>query len=417
MKLTDEDNRMLDGQYGKAVAMAMSILTKLGEIYGAEEMMPITQVHIDSTFFQLLGDAGLEFVARLVNNNAKVRVPTSLNPSARDIKHWQEFRIPADFAEKSQWLEQAYLRMGANPTWTCAPYQNGMIPRFGQQIAWAESNAIAFANSVIGARTARYGDFADMCAAVTGRVPKFGRHLTQNRAGEVLLKLPPGGIDFEDDSIYPLIGYIAGSIAQERIPVIEGIPSTVSSDNLKALSAAAASSGAVDLFHVLGVTPEAVTYEDAFQGKKPKEVVTICGEELLKCRENLSTVKEGKVDLVIIGCPHSSFQEVQQLNQLLGGREIAQGVQFWVQTNRVVYHWIKEAGILESLAFSGVKVTTDTCTLNWTHDIWDNWGFKLMVTNSGKFAHYSPGLTGLQVVFGNIKKCVDAALRGEVRDI
>lgn len=417
MKLTDEEQRMLDGQYGKAVSMAMSILTKLGQIYGAEEMMPITQVHIDSTFFQLLGDAGLEFVARLVHCDTEFCVPTSLNPSARDIKRWQEFRVPPDFAEKSKRLEQAYLRMGANPTWTCAPYQNGMIPRFGQQIAWAESNAIAFVNSVIGARTARYGDFADICAAVTGRVPKFSLHIPQNRSGEILLRLQTSDlIDFGDDSIYPLIGYIAGSFAQERIPVIEGIPNTVSSDNLKALSAAAASSGAVDLFHILGVTPEASTYEDAFQGKEPTQIIDIGEEELLTARRNLSTVKEGKVDLVVIGCPHASFPEVKQLNQLLGGRKIARGVELWVQTNRVVYHWLKEAGLLESLSFSGVKVTTDTCNLNWPRNIWDNWGFRLLVTNSGKWAHYAPGLTGLQVIFGNIQKCVEAALKGEIRE-
>jgi len=416
VKLTDEEQRMLDGQYGKAVSMAMSILTKLGQIYDAEEMMPVTQVHIDSTFFQLLGDAGLEFVARLVDCEAKFCVPTSLNPSARDIERWQEFRVPLDFAEKSRRLEQAYLRMGAIPTWTCAPYQNGMIPCFGQQIAWAESNAIAFANSVIGARTARYGDFADICAAVTGRVPKFSLHIPQNRSGEILLRLQtPELIDFGDDSIYPVIGYIAGSLAQERIPVIEGIPNTVSSDNLKALSAAAASSGAVALFHVLGVTPEASTYEDAFQGKELRQIIDIGEEELLTARRNLSTVNEGKVDLVVMGCPHASFIEVKQLNQLLDGKKIARGVELWVQTNRVVYHWLKEAGLLESLGLSGVKVTTDTCNLNWPRDIWDNWGFRLLVTNSAKWAHYAPGLTGLQVIFANIQNCVKAALKGEIR--
>ena len=414
MKLTDEEKRMRDGQYGKGVAMAMSILTKLGEIYDAEEMMPITQAHIDSTFFQLLGDAGLDFVGRLAENDVKVRVPTSLNPSARDIRQWQEFRIAPDFAEKSQWLEQAYLQMGATPTWTCAPYQNGMVPRFGQQIAWAESNAIAFVNSVIGARTARYGDFVDICAALTGRVPKFSLHLTQNRAGEILLTLPPDGIDFNDDSIYPLIGYATGAIAQGRIPVIAGIPDNVSADNLKALSAAAASSGAVDLFHVLGVTPEASTLKGAFQGGKPAEVVNISKEKLLECRENLSTAKEGKVDLVVIGCPHSSFQEVQQVNQLLDGRKIAPDVEFWIQTNRVVSSWAREAGILEALNTSGVKVTTDTCIVNWTQELWDNWGFKLIVTNSGKFAHYGPALTGQQIIFGNITRCVAAALKGEI---
>jgi hypothetical protein len=418
VKLTDEEQRMLEGEYGKAVAMTMSILTKLGQIYGAEEMLPISQVHIDCVSFHILGNAGVEFVERLVDSDAKVCVPTTLNPTVRDIKRWQEFRIPPDVAEKSQGLEQAYLRMGAIPTWTCAPYLYGIVPRFGQQIAWAESNAINFANSVIGARTARYGDFADICAAVAGRVPKFSLHLPANRRGEILLRLPsPGIIDFGDDSIYPLIGYVTGSIAQERIPVIDGIPNTVTSDQLKGLSAAAASSGAVDLFHILGVTPEASTYEDAFQGNEPRQIINIGEEELLEASEALSTAKEGKVGLVVIGCPHSSFSEVNQLSQLLDGRKIAQGVEFWVQTNRTVYYWLEQTGLLESLNFSGVKITTDTCTLTWPRSIWDNWGFKLLVTNSAKFAHYAPGQTGSQVIFGNLQKCVEAALKGEVRRV
>ena len=416
MKLTSEEKRMLDGQYGKAMAMSMSILVKLGEIYDAEEMMPVSQVHIDSCSFQLLGDAGVEFAAKLRDNGAKVRVATSLNPCARDITRWQEFRIPEEFARKSEFLEKIYLSMGANPTWTCAPYQNGMIPRFGQQIAWAESNAIAFANSVIGARTARYGDFADICAAITGRVPKFSLHLEENRAGEVLLRLPVD-INFSDDAVYPVIGYLTGFTVGERIPVIEGIPPDVLPENLKALSAAAASSGAVDLFHIVGITPEAPTREVAFKGREPAEIIDIGKEEIGLYREKLSTIQEGKVDLVTIGCPHSSFAEIKELNELLAGRKIAPGVEFWVMTNRVVYNWIKEAGILDSLNYCGIKLITDTCIVNWTKEIWDKWSFKLIVTNSGKFAHYGPGLTELQIIFGSIWDCVEAAIKGEVRKV
>lgn len=415
MKLTDEEQRMLEGKYGKAVSMAMSILTKLGEIYSAEEMIPVSQAHIDGCSYKTIRNAGLEFVEKLVDGGAKFCVPTSTNPTGRDIKRWQEFRVPPDFVEKTQRVEQACLRMGAAPTWTCAPYHYGIIPRFGEQIAWAESNAVVFANSVIGARTARYGDFGDYCAAVTGRVPKFSLHLPQNRAGEILLRFQPSNsIDFGDDSIYHLIGYAVGSIAQTRIPVIDGIPNSVTPDQLKVLGTAAASSGAVGLFHILGVTPEAPTYEDAFQDKEPVEIIDIGEEELFKAREVLSTAKEGKIDLVIIGCPHSSFPEVKQLSQLLDGRKIASGVEFWVQTNRIVYHWLEETGLLESLNFSGVKVTTDSCITAWPLY---NWGFQLMATNSAKYAHYVPDRTGIQVVFGNLRECVEAAIKGEVRRI
>jgi len=413
VKLTDEEQRMIDGKYGKAVAMAMSILTKLGRIYDAEEMIPISQVHIDSSAYKTIGEAGLEFVEKLAGSGARFCVPTTLNPTSRDIQRWQEFRIPADFAEKSQRLEQAYLQMGGIPTWTCAPYLYGIIPRFGQQIVWAESNAITFVNSVIGARTARYGDFADICAAITGRAPKFSLHLPQNRAGEVLLKLQPSSlINWDEDSVYPLIGYIVGSTAQGRIPVIDGIPNNITSDQLKGLSAAAASSGAVALFHILGVTPEASTYEAAFQGKEPLQIINIGEEELLKARQVLTTVEEGKIDLVIIGCPHASLPEVQRLVQVLDGRRVCQGVEFWVQTNRTVYYWLAQTGLLDPLNFSGIKVITDTCIFSWPLD---NWDFQLLVTNSAKFAHYAPSMLQTQVVFTNLEKCVEAAVKGEVR--
>ena len=223
VKLTEEEQRMLEGKHGKAVAMAMSILTKLGQIYDAEEMIPISQAHIDGGDYPTIDEAGLEFVEKLADNGAKVCVPTTINPSGIDIKRWQEFRIPVDLVEKTQRVERAYLRMGVIPTWTCAPYLYGVIPRFGEQIAWGESNAIVFANSVIVARTARYGDFADTCAAITGRVPKFSLYLPQNRRGEILLRLQDTSLIFDDDSIYPLIGYLVGAIAQTRIPVIDGI--------------------------------------------------------------------------------------------------------------------------------------------------------------------------------------------------
>ncbi|NIS60751.1 MAG: DUF521 domain-containing protein, partial [Proteobacteria bacterium] len=272
MQLRDQEKEILDGKHGEARRMALSILVDLGELFGAEEMMAVSQVHIDSSIYMV--DAGLEFVERFAELGAKVAVPTSLNPSAIDLERWKEYRVPPELLDKSRRMERAYLKMGVTPTWTCAPYQQGLIPRFGEQIAWGESNAIAFANSIIGARTNRYGDLMDVCASLVGRVPRFGLHLPVNRRAELLIRLT-GVTDemFEDRGIYPLLGFLVGEMAGDRVVAIEGIPQSVEMDSLKGFCAAIASSGAVALFHLVGVTPEAQTLEMCLQGTKLKEVL------------------------------------------------------------------------------------------------------------------------------------------------
>ena len=187
MHLTDEEKSILDGKQGGAARIALAVLVDLGELFGAKELMKISQVHIDATLYMV--DAGLEFAERIAGLGGEVAVPTSLNPSAIDLLRWKAYRVPAEILTKHKRLEEAYLKMRATPTWTCAPYQNGIIPRFGEQIAWGESNAIAFANSIIGARTNRYADLMDVCTAIIGKVPKFGLHLKENRKAKMLIRL------------------------------------------------------------------------------------------------------------------------------------------------------------------------------------------------------------------------------------
>jgi len=274
MHLKDQEKKILDGKHGEAARIALSILVDLGELFGAEEMMEVSQVHIDSSIY--IVDAGLEFAERFAELGAKVAVPTSLNPSAVDLERWKEYRVPPELLEKSRRMERAYLKMGTTPTWTCAPHQQGMIPRFGEQIAWGESNAIAFANSIIGARTNRYGDLMDVCASLVGRVPRCGLHLPINRRAEVLIRLT--GITnemLEDKAIYPFLGFLVGEMAGDRVVAIDGIPQNVGIDSLKGFSALAASSGAVGLFHLVGVTPETQTLEMCLRGIKLKKVLEI----------------------------------------------------------------------------------------------------------------------------------------------
>src|SRR5512139_2413422 len=232
LKLSNKDLEMLHGEHGPAARMAMSILARMAEVAGASELLEITGAHIDSTVY--IGDAGLEFAERLANLGARVAVPTTLNVSGLDEHHWQEWAVPADWARNAYRQMLAYQSMGCIPTWTCAPYQTDWRPKFGQQIAWGESNAIVFANSVLGARTERYPDLLDICCAITGRVPAVGLHLTENRAGEVLIQV--GDIPVrvqQDDLFYPVLGYLIGRIAQDRIPVIAGMHVQPVEDQLK----------------------------------------------------------------------------------------------------------------------------------------------------------------------------------------
>src|SRR5216683_6639526 len=237
LNLSDRDQTMLDGGHGPAVQLAMSIVVRMADIYGAADLMDISQAHIDSTIY--LGDATLEFAERLASLGARVAVPTSLNVSGVDECGWKDWAVSPDWAAKAARQMLAYERMGTVPMWTCAPYQTKMRPRFGQQIAWGESNAIAFANSVIGARTERYPDLLDICCAITGRVPAIGLHLTEHRGGQMLLRLDgvPPALQ-RDDQFFAVLGHLVGKLAEEAIPVIDRVEVSPPEDQLKAFAAA-----------------------------------------------------------------------------------------------------------------------------------------------------------------------------------
>jgi predicted aconitase len=312
MHLTERDRALVEGDFGPAARMAMSILVRMANVYGASEMLDITQAHIDATIY--VGDAGLEFAERLAGLGGRVVVPATVNVSGLDEHHWKEWSVPEDWAAKAHRQMIAYQKMGTIPIWTCAPYQTEHAPKRGEQIAWGESNAIVFANSVLGARTERYPDYLDICAALTGRVPAVGLHLEENRAGELVLDLRsiPAELASRDD-FYPVLGHFLGKVAAERIPVIANLAAQPTEDQLKALGAAAASSGSVPLFHLVGVTPEAPSLEAALQGHAPEETIAVTVEMLQKARSELTTAsgEELDLDLVVLGSPHFSLEELR----------------------------------------------------------------------------------------------------------
>ena len=410
LTLTDYDRALLTGEHGPAACMAMSILARMAEVYGAAEMLSIAQAHSDSTIY--MGEANLEFAERLAAWGARVAVPTTLNVSGLDEHHWQEWDVPRAWAEKAHRQMVAYQSMGCVPTWTCAPYQTEFAPRFGQQIAWGESNAIVFANSVIGARTQRYPDLLDICAAITGRVPAAGLHLTENRAGQILVRLAsvPRAVQ-QDDSFYPVLGHLLGQIAQDRIPVVDGLQVTPTEDQLKALGAAAASSGSVALFHITGVTPEAPTLEAAFQGRAPLEEVTCDMRRLRAARRELTTAGGAQLDMVVLGSPHFSLAEFKRLAPLVKDRHRHPDVQFLVTSSRAMTLLARQAGVLQPLEGFGGRVTVDTCILA-TPMLPPS--IKTLMTNSGKYAYYAPGMLRVNVVYGSLEDCVRSAIEGHV---
>lgn len=404
MKMTQQERDMLAGKEGRGCQVALEILVRLGELYGAEEFIPITQAHIDGCLYEAVGEAGLAFAEKLAELGAKVKVPTTLNATSRDIDDWREHGIGEGYAEKNRRMEAAYLAMGAIPTWTCAPYQAGLVPRFGEQIAWAESNAILYANSVLGARTERYGDYTDICCAVTGRVPYFGLHKAENRAGQVLLDCR--GVQFKNTADeFAVLGYLVGSLVNDRIPVISGIPAWVTGDHLKAFCAAAASSGAVALFHMTGITPEAPDEKTAFHGRVPAETVELTPEMMKYYRAQLSAAGVTEIDAVLLGCPHASAPEIIQIAAMLEGKRLKAGAELWIYTSRAANHWLTLQGVVPGLKAKGVKIFKDTCFINTNLSAWP---FRTVMTNSAKYAHYMSGRTGIQAVFAGLEECVRA---------
>lgn len=410
MNLSSDDRAMLAGERGPAARFAMRILVRMGEIQDAERMIDIVQAHIDSTIYQ--GEATLEFAERLAAMEARVAVPASVNVSGVDEHGWRDWSVPQEHADKAYRQMQAYQSMGCIPTWTCAPYQTALRPSFGQQIAWGESSAIVFANSVIGARTERYPDLMDICAAICGRVPEVGLHLSANRAGDLVLRLDamPQRLQ-EDDTFCTVLGYLAGKIAQDRSPVIDGMSVAPDEDQLKAFGAAAASSGAVALFHMVGVTPEAGTLADALHGRAPQEEHLITVEDLRQARAELTTETSQRLDRVVLGSPHFSVAEFRRLAPLLAGRKCHPDVSFLITTGRMMRALAQQAGLLEPLREFGAKITVDTCILA-TPMLPDR--IETLMTNSAKYAYYSPGLLNARVAFGSLQDCVRSAVSGRI---
>lgn len=407
MELSDWDRSCLSGEQGDALSLAMKLLVKLGEISDAKRMIDVRSAHIDGGLYQ--GRASLDFAERLARSGATVRIPTTLNVSSLDLLHPHLYRGDKETARAARRLMDQYVAMGCRQTWTCAPYQLPDRPSLGDHIAWAESNAIAFANSVLGARTERYGDFLDISAALTGRVPESGLHLTDARAATVVFDVRdlPERIA-SSELFFPVLGHLVGRVARTRLPAVVGLPATASEDDLKAFGAAAASSGAIALFHAVGITPEAPTLADALHGRSPEVTYRLTQEELDAALRELST-SAGPVDAVSVGTPHMSVNQLGSLADLFGERTVSQRVAFYASTGRDVLNALQPS-IVERLEGAGVQLVTDTCT--YITPILGS-DVRVVMTDSAKWAYYAPGSIGVEVVFAPLATCVNTAIAGE----
>ena len=411
MNLTEEESATAQGSHGDGPAMAMRIVADAGRLLGADRLVPIASAHIDGCLYH--GDAGVAFAERLAATGGRVRVPATLNVGSIDRRRPDLIRLDARRREMAERLMLAYERMGCAPTWTCTPYQAGHRPDQGADVAWGESNAVVFCNSVLGARTNRYGDFLDIACAVVGKAPRYGLHVPENRHATIVIDASGLSPTLRAlDAFWPVLGAWLGRTVGEAVPVLNGLAAFATEDRLKALGAAAASFGGVGLFHVAGFTPEAPTTAAALGQRPAHRTITLTTAMVRDAREWLSTATGDQIDAVAVGSPHLSFEEVTAVLAALRGRRAT--LPFYAHTSDHVIARLHERGLGPDLDDAGITLVTGTCIVVTPILPRDN---GVLLTNSGKFAHYTPGNTGWAVHYGSLQDCAESAVAGRlVRD-
>ncbi|MCK8682387.1 cis-3-hydroxy-L-proline dehydratase [Pseudomonas umsongensis] len=405
IELSEFDHALLDGTHGKAAQMAMQIVLRLAELQGAQRLIDVSQAHIDGCIYT--GPASLRFAQQLVQWGAKVRIPTTLNSISVDQRRWRELGIDPLLGEPASAVGDAYMAMGAQLSFTCAPYLLDSAPKAGDQIVWAESNAVVYANSVLGARTLKYPDYLDICIALTGRAPLIGCHLDAPRKARLRVELPE--LAELDDAFYPLLGYHIGALAGSRIPLIFGLEQRQPDlDDLKAFGAAFATTSAAPLFHIAGVTPEALDPAQVLEPDTPLPVATIRLADLLVSWRELNSARDNRVDVVSLDNPHFSLSEFARLAQLCRDRVKHPDAVLVITCGRAVLEQARDAGYIDVIENFGATLVTDTCWCMLGEPVIPRAATTLM-TNSGKYAHYAPGLVGRNVHFASLAECVDAA--------
>ena len=392
MYLTPQEEKMLEGEYGSSVQKSMEILVALGDIYNAKKLVNITSAQISGVSYKTIGDAGLEFLEDMAQD-AEVIVPSTLNPAGVDLDR-RDLRFSDEFTKWQLKIIEAYRKMEITTTCTCTPYLVGNVPMRGDHIAWSESSAVAYVNSVIGAKTNREGGPGALSAAICGKTPEYGYHLDEERKANLI-------VDVETEikgTDYGAIGYLVGKAVGDGVPYFR-FENTSKRDNLKSLGAALASSGAVALYHVENLTPE---YEFALEGLETSDLekISIGRKDIDETKEKLSTSGK-KPDLICLGCPHASIEEIKSIAEKVAGKQLQN--ELWVCTSISVKAAADRMGYTDVIERAGGKMVCDTCMV--VAPI-EELGFDVIGVDSAKAANYVPSMCGLDVVFDELENMI-----------
>ena len=407
MELSTSDRKRLAGAEGEAPQFAMELLCRVGRAVGARRLIDIGQAHLVGAYYG--GPADLALIRRIADSGARVAVPTTLNAGTADFTQPELYRPDSIEVRKSCQIVASYRDMGCDLELTCAPYHLPRLPQQGECIAWAESNAVVYANSVIGARSIKAYQYLDLAAALTGRMPEYDLYLDQNRRPQALLDvqgMPEHWLS--DDAFYQLLGLVLGSLAGSAVYALTGLGLAPTQDQLRALGAAAAASGDVRMFHVPGVTPE-LPLDDPVLEALPRH--RLGPDHVLAQRRALAVGRQSELSAVCLGTPHYSELEFMVLHRSLDGGPVARGVPLYVSTSRHVRQQIQRSGLLAELEGLGVRIISDTCTY---YGSLLRGSKGLVLTDSAKWAYYAPGNLGLAVRMLRLEDCVRSAQAGEL---
>ncbi|MDR0900352.1 MAG: aconitase X catalytic domain-containing protein [Methanobrevibacter sp.] len=403
MYLTNEEERMYQGEYGDTVRKSMEILIALGDIYEAEKLVDITSAQISGVSYKTIGDAGLDYLEDLaLDKLTSAKVPSTLNPAGTDLDNWKQLGFSKNFAEKQNKIVDAYGALGISKTCTCTPYLVGNVPRFKDYVAWSESSAVAYVNSVIGARTNREGGPGALAAAICGKTALYGYHLEENRKATTIFELEDeiSGID------YGSLGYIVGKEVGDGVPYFildknNYINNKPTNNNLKSLGAALASSGAVALYHIEKITPEFQIAEKDDINSDNSNKIAISAEDIKETSENLTSSIKNEADLVCLGCPHASLEEIEEIAKLVKGKKVKNDL--WVCTSINVKAAADRMGYTKAIEDAGGLCVCDTCMV--VAPI-EELGYEAIGVNSAKAANYVPSMCGLDVIYDSLENLI-----------